>query len=401
MMKRNLAFLYIMELCAGAARGSYLVCIGWTTLIVIGDVAAVGQVFIVAMITTIFAGPVAAVIVDRYNRKHLTIIAHLGIAAALLFLGFAVAIDSGLSLFWFFLTVVVVTIFRNLYQGSHDGLIHANVSTERIVHVVARFRGVHLLATAIGTVLTGFVIEYQSPTAGFVFSASTSIFLVVGVAFVKGVTTKENATGFTGFIADYSGGLALFSNNQMLRILTILAGVALPIGQLSNAILSSFIRDDLNRGSGVFGFVDAAWPVGGMAAAAVLSLGLRKLSTRNMEYIFALLVGATTIAFSYCTTVFSLAMLHAAMGFTVWMCRIVIDGRILQICTGATVGRTKVYIEVMFAFAAMIMCFSPTVVKLSSTSGYFLYWGLIVVISTVVLWLRQPKGDPRPLMVDS
>jgi len=34
-----------MELCAGLARGSYLVCIGWTTLVVIGDVAAVGQVF--------------------------------------------------------------------------------------------------------------------------------------------------------------------------------------------------------------------------------------------------------------------------------------------------------------------------------------------------------------------
>ena len=49
----------MMELCAGSARGAYLVCIGWTTLIVSGDVAAVGQVFIVAMITTIFAGPVA------------------------------------------------------------------------------------------------------------------------------------------------------------------------------------------------------------------------------------------------------------------------------------------------------------------------------------------------------
>ena len=64
-MKRNLFFLYMMELCAGAARGSYLVCIGWTTLIVSGDVAVVGQVFIVAMITTILAGPIAAVIVDR------------------------------------------------------------------------------------------------------------------------------------------------------------------------------------------------------------------------------------------------------------------------------------------------------------------------------------------------
>jgi hypothetical protein len=400
-MKRNLFFLYLMELCAGAARGSYLVCIGWTTLIVIGDVAAVGQVFIVAMITTIIAGPITAVIVDRYNRKHLTIVAHLGIATALLSLGLAVAFDSGLSLIWFFLTVAVVTIFRNLYHGSHDGLIHANASAGQMVHAIARFRGIHLLATAVGTVLTGIIIEYQSATAGFVFAALGSTLLVLAVAFVRGVTSKQNATGLSGFFADFSGGLALFNDNRMLRNLTILAGVALPMGQLANAILSSFIRDDLNRGSDVFGFVDAAWPVGGMAAAAVLSLGLKKLSASNMEYIFALLVGLSTIVFSFCTSVISLAMMHAAMGFSVWMCRIIIDGRVLQICTGETVGRTKVYIEVMFSLAAMIMCFSPTLVKLSSTSSYFLFWGIVVVASTAILWLRQPRDDSERLVEDS
>jgi hypothetical protein len=400
-MKRNLFFLYLMELCAGAARGSYLVCIGWTTLIVIGDVAAVGQVFIVAMITTIIAGPITAVIVDRYNRKHLTIVAHLGIATALLSLGLAVAFDSGLSLIWFFLTVAVVTIFRNLYHGSHDGLIHANASAGQMVHAIARFRGIHLLATAVGTVLTGIIIEYQSATAGFVFAALGSTLLVLAVAFVRGVTSKQNATGLSGFLADFSGGLALFNDNRMLRNLTILAGVALPMGQLANAILSSFIRDDLNRGSDVFGFVDAAWPVGGMAAAAVLSLGLKKLSASNMEYIFALLVGLSTIVFSFCTSVISLAMMHAAMGFSVWMCRIIIDGRVLQICTGETVGRTKVYIEVMFSLAAMIMCFSPTLVKLSSTSSYFLFWGIVVVASTTILWLRQPRDDSERLVEDS
>jgi MFS family permease len=382
----------MMEFCAGSARGAYLVCIGWTTLIVSGDVAAVGQVFIVAMITTIFAGPVAGVFVDRYNRKILTIFAHAGIAASLLCLGLAVTFDSELSVLWFFLTVVSVTIFRNLYQGSHDGLIHANVHPEDLAHVVARFRGVHLLATAIGTVLTGIAIEYRSAGAGFYLAALFSILLILAVAFVRGVTSKENATGFAGFVQDFAGGLALFRSNQVLRILTLLAGIALPIGQLSNAILSSFIHDDLHRGSDVFGLVDAAWPVGGMAAAAVLSLGMKRLSAANMEYLFSMLVGIATIVFSLCTTVFSLALAHAAMGFSVWMCRIVIDGRILQICTEHTVGRTRVYIDIMFSFAAMIMCFSPTLVRLPSTSSYFLYWGLFAVIGTGLLWLRQPRA---------
>ena len=91
-----------MDLCAGVARGSYLVCIGWTTLIVIGDVAAVGQVFIVAMLTTMFVGPVASVFVDRHNRKYLTIVAHSGIAISLLMLGLAVDKNSNLALPCFF-----------------------------------------------------------------------------------------------------------------------------------------------------------------------------------------------------------------------------------------------------------------------------------------------------------
>ena len=135
--------------------------------------------------------------------------------------------------------------------------------------------------------------------------------------------------------------------------------------------------------------------IGGMIAAAILSLGLKRFSGEGMEYAFALLVGVVTMVFAYCTSVPTLALLHAAMGFSVWMCRIVIDGRVLQICTPATVGRTRVYIDVMFSFVAMVMCFSPTVVKLSSTSSYFLFWGIIVVISSLLLWARQ-LGQSRP-----
>jgi MFS family permease len=394
-MTRNLFFLYLMEICAGVARGSYLVCIGWTTLIVVGDVAAVGQVFIVAMLTNIFGGPITAVFVDRYNRKRLTMIAHIGIALSLLAIGFAVDQNNSLPLSWFFITVIVVTLLRGLYQGSHDGLIHANVARTELVHVVARFRGTHLLSTAIGTVITGLLIDSQSPMAGFVLAALASVFLVATVAPIKGVIVSQNATGLTGFMADFAGGLEIFRNNLLLRNLTLLAGVALPIGQLSNAILSSFIHDDLGRGSDAFGFVDAAWPIGGMVAAAILSLGLKRLSAAGMEYAFALLVGVVTIVFAYCTSVPTLALLHAAMGFAVWMCRIVIDGRILQICTNESVGRTRVYIDVMFSFVAMIMCFSPTVVKLSSTSSYFLFWGIIVVINSLLLWARQ-LGQSRP-----
>lgn len=378
-----------MEFFAGAARGSYLVCIGWATLVVVGNIAAVGQVFIIAMLTTIFCSPVTAVIVDRYNRKYLVIIAHLGIATSLLALGFAIASIENISLIWFFLTVFSVTIFRNLYQSSHDGLIHANVDKQRFVTVVARFRGLHLVATAASTVLTGVIIERYSNTTGFIFSALSSTILVISVIFVNGVVSHEKIVGVSGFIADFREGLSLFKNNLILQNLTLLAGIALPVGQLSNAILSSFIHDDLGRSSDIFGLVDAAWPVGGMLAAAFVGIGIKRLDGVNVEYLIASLAGISTILFSFCSDILPLAVLHAARGFTVWLCRIIIDGRILQTCDTRSVGRTKVYIEMMFSFVAMLMCFSPTFIKLPTTSNYFLYWGLFIATSALLLWLRQ------------
>ncbi len=389
-----------MEVFAGLARGSYLVCIGWTTLIVSNDVARVGQVFIIAMLTNMLAGPLVGVIVDRYNRKHVTIVAHLLIALPLAVLALALAQGPDnapdLPLIWFFLTVIVVNAFRLLYHIAHDGLIHANVNKADLVHSVARFRSVHLLAASIGTFVAGLIIERFSPTAGFLFSASMSIFLIIPVAFVAGVRTKENAAGFAGFVADFRGGLEIFRSNRAVRLIAILAAVTLPVGQLSNAILSSFIRDDLGKGSDAFGFVDAAWPIGGMLAAVVLSLGLRGLSAKNTEYVFGILVGLSTIIFSMTTSIVALAVVHATMGFTVWLCRIIIDGRILQICKAENVGRTKVYVEIMFSLSAMIMCFSPTLVKLSSTSTYFLIWGGFIVIGTLLVLVWQVASGPLP-----
>jgi len=382
---RNLRLLYLMEVFAGLARGAYLVCIGWTTLVVTGDVARVGQVFVVAMLTIMLAGPVVGVIADRYDRRRVTIVAYLLIAAVLAVFGMALATAADLALVWFFVAVFLITGFRLLYQFAHDGLIHANVASDDLVHVIARFRSLHLFATTVGTVATGVIIERFSPSAGFLFAAAMSLLLILPVLFVQGGVRREKPAGFSGFVTDFLGGLRIFRSNQAVRSAAILAAVALPVGQLANAVLSSLIRDDLGLGSDVFGLVDGAWPLGGMLAALVLSLGLRRLSTRHMEYAFGVLVGVSTVALSMTSSVIGLVVIHAVMGFSVWLCRIVIDGRVLQSVASENVGRAKTYVEVMFSVSALIMVLSPTLVRLPQTSDYFLYWGLFIVIATVLL----------------
>ena len=101
--------------------------------------------------------------------------------------------------------------------------------------------------TALGSVLTGVVIDVYSPLAGFILSSAFSLLLILSVIYVKGVRTKENIVGPSGMFNDLAEGFTLLRNNRILRNLALLAGVSLPIGQLSNAILSSFIHDDLGE----------------------------------------------------------------------------------------------------------------------------------------------------------
>ncbi|WP_160116051.1 MFS transporter [Candidatus Halocynthiibacter alkanivorans] len=391
----NVRLLFVMEFFSGLSRGSYLVCIGWITLVVTEDVSRVGQVFIIAMLTNLFVGPFVGTLVDRHNRKYLVIFAHSGIALTLIFLALIWLGASEPNIVLLFGAVVAASALRMMHNSSHDGLIQAAVSKAKLMRTVARFRGVHLISTAIGTVLAGIVIERVSPAAGFLFSAGASLLLILPMIFVDGGYMRTNAPGVKAFWTDLRGGVQIFRSNRALRMLALLAGVSLPIGQLSNAILSSLIYDDLGKGSQAFGIVDAAWPLGGMFAAALLSFGIRRLTARNMEYWLALFAGISTVALSLGTSIPTLAIIHGAMGMTVWMCRIVIDGRILQICTAENVGRTKVGIDMAFSLSALIMCFSPTLISLPSTATYFLFWGSFMILVSGLMLAFQRSILPQ------
>ena len=375
-----------MEVFAGLSRGSYLVCIGWTTLVVTNDVGRVGQVFIIAMLTNLICGPFIGTLVDRHNRRHIVMFAHAGIALALFLLGMVWLNRAEPGVGWLFIAVAAASALRMMHHSAHDGLIQAAVAKQDIMSTVARFRGVHLIATAIGTVLAGLVIERISPSMGFVFSAAMSMLLIVPMMLVRGGQLRTTTRGVAAFLSDLRGGVEIFKSSRPIRLLALLAAVSLPVGQLSNAVLSSFVRDDLGRGSAAFGMVDAAWPLGGMCAALLLSLGLQRLSGRNMEYFFALLAGLSTVGLSLCSTIPMLVLLHGAMGMSVWLCRIVIDGRVLEKCSQENVGRTKVGFEMAFSLSALIMCLSPTIVRLPNAGLYFLFWGILVTVVTATVW---------------
>ena len=381
----NIKLLYLMELIAGFARGSYLGCIGWTTLVISNSIAVVGQIFIVQSITIMILGPLIGVIIDRYKQRSLIIWAQIFIATAILFAAGLLEFVEHFSVLWFFAVVITVTSARLMYRGTFDCVIKAASSDGEILPIVARSQSVHLIATAAGMASAGILIEQYSSATAFTASASMSVIIVFIALALTNKKVLQHSQGLRGYWQDFRQGLELFKDSKDIQILAVLSTIALPIGQLTNAILSSFIRDDLGAGSDVFGIVDAGWAIGGMFAAALLSNTLTALDKPNFEYYFAVLAGIATVSLALSTSVLALTLSHGLMGFFVWSCRLIIAGRVLSICGVDNVGRTRVYMEVLVGITAMISCFSPTIIHLNATADYFLYWGLLVISGSIGL----------------
>ena len=392
----NLAYLYAVEVFSGLSRGSFLVCIGWVTLVVTDEVAKVGQIFVIGWLTHTFAAPLLGALVDRWNRKWLALWAHLGIGAGMIAAGGAIErVDAGAGEMLLFGLAVLIFALRLLYQLCHDGLIKGNVGDELFVSTIARCRTIHMVGTIVGTVAAGVVLEDQGVFAGFALSGTMSLLLLAVILFVQGVTVHEGSMGFSGFLLDLSLGFRLLVRDPALRSMALLAAATLPVGQLSNAVLSSYIRDDLGYGSSVFGVVDAAWPAGGMVAAAMMSIRLSGLSGRHIVYLFAVAAGFATIALGTSSSIPVLIVVHGAMGLFVWFCHILVDARTLRLFPDEQIGRAKSVIHMAYGLSAVTMCLSPTFITLASSGRYFVYWGVLSVISCVVLGALAISGSRK------
>ena len=384
----RLKLLYFTEVLAGSSRGSYLVCFGWTTLVVTGDVAVVGQVFVASMLTVLLCSHLVGILVDRFNRRRIILSSHAGIAVMMMLVGCFVAGEKGFTTLLFFPAIILVTALRMMHESAYEGVLQACCEKDSIPQTVARAKACHLVSTALATVASGWLIAEYAPETAFYFSAAFSI-AISTISFVLPGKPGNPMQGKPRSLAtDLYGGFRLLKDVPGLTHLVILAGVALPIGQLSNAVLSSFVHDHLHLGSDAFGIIDGAWPVGGLIASLLLGVAwIQRLISVPICWM-ASMVALSTILLSMLENVILLSCVHGLMGLFTWLSRIMIDAKILKLVNNTHIGRARAYTTFAFSFMAIIMCLSPSALKLASGNLYFLGWGVFVLLCSLLLCSR-------------
>ena len=82
-------------------------------------------------------------------------------------------------------------------------------------------------------------------------------------------------------------------------------------------------------------------------------------------YFVSAIAGAATVALGPGQSVASLVAADAVMGFSVWLCRIMIVSRVMAAAGKDNIGRADVGIHLVMSGSAAVMCLYPALVQRS------------------------------------
>ena len=127
---------------------------------------------------------------------------------------------------------------------------------------------------------------------------------------------------------------------------------------------------------------------GGHVGCCTDVVGLTRLDRATALYFVSAIVGAATVALGLGQSVASLVAADAAMGFSVWLCHIMIVSRVMAAAGTDNIGRADVGINLVISGSAAVMCLYPALVQRSLSGDYLVAWGLLVLLVSVAVGVR-------------
>ncbi|MCC0037518.1 MAG: MFS transporter [Brucellaceae bacterium] len=372
------------------ARGAYVVGVSWTALSADNEMAAVGQVLLAAHLATFFLSPYVGGIIDRRDRRMCASVA--SVWAALVFGGLALLCAE----FPDYVTTASLLVFSfcaalaALFVGpSEDAVIQALTPKEERHRIGAQLNILRQAGMVTGAGLAGWLVaEWGSATAFALCAAGSLVSAVVILALPKVKTVQSpNAIGRWASIAE---GLKLLSTGSGLATALIVAAFAVSVGQVTNALLPAFIKLELGQGSGLYGAADAAWSVGALAAAFLTGLYLRRRSEPPNEIALLAILGLCNILFALTAHTATVVAMHAVLGASFSLVKVVADGRIMMLTPTEYMGRVRSNLASLTSFVAIGIYIAPTLLQgISAQSLYIAWGGLVIVLSIGLLLMRQ------------
>ncbi|MFS8184752.1 MFS transporter [Pseudovibrio denitrificans] len=384
-MQVTFIMYYITVILTSTTRGAMIVGLSWLAYQEASALYLVGVVFLTSHVSTIFIGPFIGATIDSFNRRLLVQISQILVAIAF-FLPLLFPHVDGVFL------LPVVAFISNfgplVMQGSLDGIQQVLTPEKKIRKVTTVAGGLRQIGMVSGGAIVGLIIASFGETSALFFLIFTSLLSVITTTFLP--VAKPTLEGLTSsFISKISEGVHEFSRDTRLLRIGLVFAAAFSIGQATNVLLPALVSEGLDADSLAFGIIDAAWSVGGIAAAFILSKFAVQRGYKSFEYLFTILLGTSAIVAGTLYSIPTAIALYLLMGAFFSVARISCDSKLLEICPNTSIGRVRTHFQTLVSIFGVVLYGTTATFEEIGYIYWFAIWGAIALTIAILVWLSE------------
>lgn len=259
-----------------------------------GSAGSVGLMLMASAAPTILVGLLAGVVVDRYDRKRIMVIADLTRAVLVLLIPFLIPYNIA----WLYIIVMLSAAVTQFFDPAHEAVLPEIASDEDLAAANSLMAISSFGATAVGFAASGLIASRFSIEWAFYFNAFCYAFsaLTIWMARIPGLAAAADS-GLTAVGRNLRAGARVLLDTPILRSLFLVFAIIFVSFGLSNTLLLPFALKALGATEFEYGLQEAVTSIG----FVIGSLWMARVSDRLREgqWIALGLIGMGLVSIGY------------------------------------------------------------------------------------------------------
>jgi DHA3 family macrolide efflux protein-like MFS transporter len=319
-LRRNRSFLLLWSGRAISNLGNHFfeLAVMWYVFVASGSSLGVAGMGVAFQLAPVLAGPVAGVLVDRWDQRRTMIVSDC-IRAAIVG-GMVLLAWRGILGVWTAMVAVFLLQVVGVFFGpARQAFVPQILGREDLLAATGIMSGTNNAIGVAGKALAGFWVAaagaawaFAVDAASFVVSAA-SIFAIGAVAAAP--TRASDAPQRRRFVSEIRAGWAVVAERPVILHLILFGTAANAVFAMTAPVLPAYVHDQLRAGAWALGLVESAAFVGGMLGGFLVGLAARRIPAGRMFAAATAVYGLATAAVGLTRSAPPAFALFAAGGF--------------------------------------------------------------------------------------
>jgi MFS family permease len=362
-----------------------------------GSAGAVALLLLVMTVPRLLFGMVAGVFVDRWNRKHIMVVAD---AARGLLSLCLVWLATPETVWLIYPLAFVVSSLGVFFMPARGAVMKAILKEDELLPANILMQTTYTITLVAGPALAGLLIGVYGPGPAFAFDALTffvSSTLVATIAIAHIARSSAQMSGMASFWIEFRDGLAFVRESRtVMGLLIVLTVISLAAGAI-NSLFAPFMINVIGVGATQLGLADSAQGLG-MVAGGLLAGALAARLRANWLICGALIVcGLTLVGVGLTPSYVVVLVLMALLGLGITPIEAVVPAIMQKVVPMDKMGRVGGTMNTCQSVAMLIsMGAAGVLAGVVGLRTIFVAAGVIGLVAGIVAIVAIQDGNEKP-----